>query len=70
MAGLVAGCARALGGEIGFLLSQGLKLDREKERLPETCAKSKSMTWQKPAKCDWARGSPCAQAPSGELELV
>ena len=63
----MAGCARALGGEVGFLLSQGLELDREKESLPGTCTKSKSVTWQKPTKCCRARDSRCAQAPSGEL---
>ena len=36
MTGLVTGCSHALGGELGFLLSQGLELDREKESLPGT----------------------------------
>ena len=53
--GLVAGYAHAVGGELGFLFSQGLELDREKESLPRPCTKSKKVTWQKLTKCGLPR---------------
>ena len=57
--GLVAGCMRALEGELGLSWTER-----------KACTKSKSVTWHRLTKCGWARGSPCAQVSRGELWFV